>query len=179
MASSIYSTHSTVLVLPAQPWWTLSTHVTPCFRPSGMCVCSVPVGFDATLVVLYSACTPADQTTIAWISRNSRESVCVCVCVCVCGHSFKGLYCVECKDGGGQALVFPGACVSSHRRRTALLQQAQGAELYASCKMLRRWGVRWCWSMYHLCRTHMSPLGGSGTWEVWLLLSSPLPVAVG
>jgi len=24
--------------------------------------------------------------------------------------------------------------------------------------------------IYHLCRTHMSPLGGSGTWEVWLLL---------
>jgi hypothetical protein len=65
------------------------------------------------------------------------------------------------------------------RRRTALLQQAHGTQSYthpAKCRDAEGW---WCRSIYHLSRTHMSPVGGSGTWEVWHLLTSSLLVAVG
>ena len=47
--------------------------------------------------------------------------------------------------------------------------------------LVKCWGTEglWCLSIYHLCRKHMSPLGGSGTWKVRLLLASPRLVAVG
>jgi hypothetical protein len=58
-----------------------SAHFTPCFRPSGMCVCVAFVLPDFTLLlqVPHPGCNPADQSFPAYISRNPGLNCALCL----------------------------------------------------------------------------------------------------